>query len=535
MTPVDFLFLTPTGEPIANTAIEIQLSTPTFDVVTSGVLMPRPILATTDANGHVIVNLWPSTDFYYVSCYDTLSDSGLSYKCIVPTVDIPGTVVRFQDIVIAGDISPAIYDEVALLAIQNTKAITLAYQVAAAASAAEAAAAASTATDNVAITSADVLLTHADVVLTHVDAANTAADRVQTGLDRTAAAASAATTALAVSNLVGASWSGDQIHIGDLVGPHLTGPAGATGATGAQGDTGLTGPMGGQDLLVSGTNIKTINSESVLGAGDIAVQDPLVSGTNIKTINGGSVLGSGDITVQVPLVSGVNIVTINGTTLFEENYDGMNFNLASLEVGEPNHFQAGQSGRFVTITDAMIVANTFSLNFNQANNFNIVLIGNRILGNPNVDFPGQQGVINVYQDPTGSRTLTHEWMWGWAGGTAGVLSTAGCTKDMLAYSVDYYTVGVFTVTIATPGVFTMMAHGLISGQKCRLFTSGALPTGLNTTTTYFIRAIDANTFWLCTTLANVAAGTYIATSGSQSGTHTIQCASVVLALSKATP
>lgn len=53
-----------------------------------------------------------------------------------------------------------------------------------------------------------------------------------------------------------------------------------------------------QDVLVSGTNIKTINSNSLLGSGDIAVQSTLVSGTNIKTINSNSLLGSGDLTIS---------------------------------------------------------------------------------------------------------------------------------------------------------------------------------------------------------------------------------------------
>ena len=52
-----------------------------------------------------------------------------------------------------------------------------------------------------------------------------------------------------------------------------------------------------QDTLVSGTNIKTINSTSLLGSGDVAVQATLVSGTNIKTINSTSILGSGNIAV----------------------------------------------------------------------------------------------------------------------------------------------------------------------------------------------------------------------------------------------
>jgi hypothetical protein len=53
-----------------------------------------------------------------------------------------------------------------------------------------------------------------------------------------------------------------------------------------------------QPTLVSGTSIKTVNSTSLLGSGNVAVQPTLVSGTNIKTINGTSVLGAGNITVS---------------------------------------------------------------------------------------------------------------------------------------------------------------------------------------------------------------------------------------------
>ena len=84
-----------------------------------------------------------------------------------------------------------------------------------------------------------------------------------------------------------------------------------------------------QETLVSGTNIKTINNQSLLGSGNITIQggggggvtdvevdgtsvvsggvaeidltgkqDTLVSGTNIKTINSQSLLGSGNITIN---------------------------------------------------------------------------------------------------------------------------------------------------------------------------------------------------------------------------------------------
>ena len=95
---------------------------------------------------------------------------------------------------------------------------------------------------------------------------------------------------------------------------------------------------GKQDILVSGQNIKTINSQSILGDGDISIaggsdiivdsslsttsvnpvqnkvitkalndkadqddlvykQDKLFSGQNIKTVNGESILGEGDLSV----------------------------------------------------------------------------------------------------------------------------------------------------------------------------------------------------------------------------------------------
>ena len=55
-----------------------------------------------------------------------------------------------------------------------------------------------------------------------------------------------------------------------------------------------------QDTLVSGTNIKTVNSTTLLGSGNLAVQEVLVSGTNIKTVNGSSLLGSGNLVFPHP-------------------------------------------------------------------------------------------------------------------------------------------------------------------------------------------------------------------------------------------
>ena len=90
-----------------------------------------------------------------------------------------------------------------------------------------------------------------------------------------------------------------------------------------------------QDTLVSGVTIKTINGNSVLGSGNLTVggsvawgsitgtlsdqtdlqtalnakQNTLVSGTNIKTINGNTLLGSGDLTISTGITVGTTPVT----------------------------------------------------------------------------------------------------------------------------------------------------------------------------------------------------------------------------------
>ena len=120
-----------------------------------------------------------------------------------------------------------------------------------------------------------------------------------------------------------------------------------------------------QDKLVSGTNIKTINGASILGNGNITItgeggsidtssfatktevntnlskkQDKLVSGTNIKTINGQSILGYGNIEITSFGGSGTNFsvsynevneeLTITSTT---ENNIIYNESTESLTIG----------------------------------------------------------------------------------------------------------------------------------------------------------------------------------------------------------
>ena len=75
-----------------------------------------------------------------------------------------------------------------------------------------------------------------------------------------------------------------------------------------------------------------------------------------------------------------------------------------------------------------------------------------------------------------------------------------------------------TMTIAAPAVVTWTAHGLLAGTTVIFTTTGALPTGVVSATTYYVisAGLSANEFQFSAT----SGGAAITTSGSQSGTHT---------------
>lgn len=219
----------------------------------------------------------------------------------------------------------------------------------------------------------------------------------------------------------------------------------------------------------------------------------------------------------------VDGVTLNATDKFPLARSGGTTTLyasasyiLTYSQGTAQTYTAAQRGAFSTLTDAGTVA----VNLAASNNFNLTLGGNRTLGVPTNPVAGQTGVISIRQDITGTRTLAYAWPYIFPGGTAPTLSTGKLVLDQLYYSVNAYGTSTVTVTIAAPGVMTWTAHGMVSGQRIQLTTTGALPTGLTASTTYWITVIDANTFNLSTSLANAQAATFITTTGSQSGVHT---------------
>ena len=188
-----------------------------------------------------------------------------------------------------------------------------------------------------------------------------------------------------------------------------------------------------QDTLVSGTNIKTINNQSILGEGNIEIsdyytkteadeifatttqvnhqaadisaletdmrgkQDTLVSGENIKTINSESILGSGDIQIS----AGAKLVNI-GITPFNTLYNllskavsalnnGTDYNETSYSFNETNNkqyldlFKTLKNGDLLSQYDDVfgdmfkVECNPLSFKHSESNNAFDILI--KYLGN----------------------------------------------------------------------------------------------------------------------------------------------------------
>ena len=242
---------------------------------------------------------------------------------------------------------------------------------------------------------------------------------------------------------------------------------------------------------------------------------------------------TGPYTITCKTAAGTGIV-VNTAALIVG--DGTNIQSAVTDVtgggvqtNQNNTFTKAQRGALVTWTAHN--AGTYTPDFSQSNNYQVVLNGNRTLAVPTNLVAGQSGVIDIFQDATGSRTLALAWGWSPPGGTAPALSTAPLTRDQWAYYVGTASQSVATISIATPGVVTWNGHGLKGGEKIQFTTTGALPTGLTASTTYYVKPVDANTFQLSTTLGGAA----ISTSGTQSGVHTAQAVSITINQLKAVP
>lgn len=115
-------------------------------------------------------------------------------------------------------------------------------------------------------------------------------------------------------------------------------------------------------------------------------------------------------------------------------------------------------------------------------------------------------------------------MWGAPTMPTGWLKCDGTAVSRTTYATLFGilnpSLGAVTVTIASPGVFSLTGHGLVEGDIVYLTTTGALPTGLAVNTIYYVisAGLTANAFEVSATRGGAA----INTSGTQSGVHTLR-------------
>lgn len=230
--------------------------------------------------------------------------------------------------------------------------------------------------------------------------------------------------------------------------------------------------------VVSRAHIKRLR-DKLTGNDAVAIQDP-----NTK-----SILSTSYVASAVNQLTVTNSATGNAPQVAATGTDS-NIDIKLKGKGTGKILVDALYGAVTTDVDGA----TVTLDCSQAagNRHEVVLGGNRTLALSNYS-TGQMIVLDIIQDGTGSRTVT--WFQG-----------AGATT---------------TMTIAAPGVLTT-GKNIPTGTPIILTTTGALPTGLTASTVYYYTNVSSTTGKLSTSLANVQAGTFITTSGSQSGVHTLK-------------
>lgn len=169
--------------------------------------------------------------------------------------------------------------------------------------------------------------------------------------------------------------------------------------------------------------------------------------------------------------------------------------------GPDGSIQLKTSGYTATITDDTIFCDT-------GTGFTVTLPA----------WPTQSQRLKIKKITTDANTLTITHNQNLLEGAIADLTTAATTLPVFVLENRQKT-QTATVTIASPGVVTANAHGLVAGCAIVWTTTGALPTGITAGTIYYVIAtgLTANAFQFSATVGGAA----VNTSGSQSGTHTI--------------
>ena len=221
--------------------------------------------------------------------------------------------------------------------------------------------------------------------------------------------------------------------------------------------TGANVKSGLQATLVSATNIKTVNSTTLLGSGDLAVQATLVSATNIKTINSTTLLGSGDLVIG----SGVHILT--------KPVSGRTYSVRT------NATTANSSGTVAANNISLypfIPANSITISNLQLNVAGAVAANIRILVYSDLDGVPSSKLIestNLDASTTGVKTFTTSYTF-----TAGTVYWLGC------YASANVSVSVLDAAQMTP--ISTNAFGTAYSSAVASATFGSAPSTLGAAT-----------------------------------------------------
>ena len=188
----------------------------------------------------------------------------------------------------------------------------------------------------------------------------------------------------------------------------------------------LTSTDGGADVTV---NLSDFVNSSELTTALNTKQDNLVSGTNIKTINGQSVLGSGNIEISdATAVKLTGNQTIAGVKTFSSNIVGNITGNASLNLPLTG---GTMTGAITAIRETKVAMATNNIDLATGNLFTKTITTATTLTVSNVLASGNANSFILELTNGGSGIIT--WWSGmkWAGGTAPTLTTAGV--DILGF------------------------------------------------------------------------------------------------------
>ena len=185
-----------------------------------------------------------------------------------------------------------------------------------------------------------------------------------------------------------------------------------------------------------------INANTILSSGVITadlIATGAVGPTEIATgaVSANTKIGSGAVTAVNLATDSVSAVHIQGNAVgaSELNANACVGDIASSNgvFTHNNHtFQKAQRARVESVT---VAAANVTLNFANANIFNLTLNINTHLNLPTNVTAGQAGTIIVKQDGTGSRTLSYAGAWEFPSGTAPTLTTTASAEDRIDYVV----------------------------------------------------------------------------------------------------